>query len=211
MAESGGITGRGVLIDYAEWAARNAIQTEALESRIISLEHLQAVIEEHNIEIRRGDIVFFRTGFTKAYNELDKAARKAMPSRPEPDFAGVEATEALLRWLWKLQPAAVAGDAPSFERSPIAGAHADPNFRLHEWLLAGWGMPIGEMFDLEALSRHCKEIRRYTFFVASMPLKVSSILRLRFLLETDRVRRFQEALLARLTLWQSSELLVKAW
>lgn len=79
----------------------------------------------------------------------------------------------MLRWLWEHQFAAVAGDAPSFERSPIRGAHANPDVNLHEWVLAGRGCPIGEMFDLEELSKHCKETERYSFFLTSVPLKVS--------------------------------------
>jgi hypothetical protein len=39
-------------------------------------------------------------------------------------------------------------------------------------MLAGWGMPIGELFDLEALGKHCKETRRYEFFVVSEPVNV---------------------------------------
>lgn len=38
---------------------------------------------------------------------------------------------------------------------------------LHEVLLAGWGMPIGELFDLEELASHCKESDRWSFFVTS--------------------------------------------
>jgi hypothetical protein len=34
-------------------------------------------------------------------------------------------------------------------------------------------MPIGELFDLEGLAAHCKETRRKTFFLSSVPLKVS--------------------------------------
>jgi hypothetical protein len=34
-------------------------------------------------------------------------------------------------------------------------------------------MPIGEMFDLEALARKCEELGRWSFFVSSVPLKVS--------------------------------------
>jgi hypothetical protein len=37
-------------------------------------------------------------------------------------------------------------------------------------LLAGWGTPIGELFDLEGLSKICKELNRYSFFVSSAPL-----------------------------------------
>ncbi|PYH87526.1 hypothetical protein BO71DRAFT_436639 [Aspergillus ellipticus CBS 707.79] len=38
------------------------------------------------------------------------------------------------------------------------------------WLLAGWGMPIGEMFDLEPLSRECRARGRWSFFFSSVPL-----------------------------------------
>jgi len=44
---------------------------------------------------------------------------------------------------------------------------------LHEWLLAGWGLPIGELFDLENLAAECKKQKKWTFFFSSMPLKVN--------------------------------------
>ena len=34
-------------------------------------------------------------------------------------------------------------------------------------------MPIGELFHLEALSKHCEETKRYTFFVTSEPCNVT--------------------------------------
>lgn len=90
---------------------------------------------------------------------------------------GVEPTKNFLEWLWDNQFAAVAGDSPSFERSPVGkGAKEEddpPPVVLHQWLLGGWGMPIGEMFDLEELARHCRETGRWTFFLSSVPLKVS--------------------------------------
>ena len=38
---------------------------------------------------------------------------------------------------------------------------------MHEVLLAGWGMPIGELFDLEKLAGYCKKVKRWSFFVTS--------------------------------------------
>lgn len=172
VAEHGGMTGRGVLLDFADWAVSNAISISALESQAITLESIKRVVKDHRLEFRRGDILFIRSGFTEAYNNLNDQQRRDLPNRPTPDFIGVEATEGMVRWLWDHQFAAVAGDAPSFERAPIRGSHADPNYNLHEWVLAGWGTPIGELFDLEKLSQHCKATGRYSFFLSSMPLKV---------------------------------------
>lgn len=45
-------------------------------------------------------------------------------------------------------------------------------YHLHEYLLALWGCPLGEMLDLERLSQTCKEKNRWTFFVTSAPANV---------------------------------------
>ena len=80
----------------------------------------------------------------------------------------VEATEEVLRWLWNEGFAAVAGDSVAWEVFPPS----KPEPILHEYLLAGWGMPIGEMFDLEGLSEMCREEKRWTFFVTSAPFNM---------------------------------------
>jgi hypothetical protein len=41
------------------------------------------------------------------------------------------------------------------------------DWSMHEILLAGWGCPIGELFDLEKLAEHCKAVKRWSFFVTS--------------------------------------------
>lgn len=49
----------------------------------------------------------------------------------------------------------------------IAQAATQKDWALHEVLLSGWGMPIGELFDLEELASHCKRLNRWSFFVTS--------------------------------------------
>ncbi|KAL0933906.1 major facilitator superfamily transporter [Colletotrichum truncatum] len=185
--EKGGIVGRGVLLDYASFCARHSIPLDAFTSSEISLAHLKQIAKEQNVTFRPGDILFVRSGFTAGYNAKDKAAQNAIAARESPDFLGVEPTKDVLQWLWESEFAAVAGDAPSFERAPIAGPHTAVGGKwkgeeweeemqtgglLHQWLLGGWGLPIGEMFDLEALSAKCQELGRWSFFVSSVPLKV---------------------------------------
>ncbi|KAJ0361873.1 hypothetical protein COL154_006609 [Colletotrichum chrysophilum] len=186
--EKGGIVGRGVLLDYASFCARHALPLDAFTSSDITLEHLKQVAAEQNVTFQSGDILLIRSGFTAGYNAKDDAAQKAVAARASPDFLGVEPTKDVLRWIWETGFAAVAGDAPSFERAPIAGPHTavggvwkgeaweeemQSGGLLHQWLLGGWGLPIGEMFDLEALSVKCEELGRWTFFLSSVPLRVS--------------------------------------
>jgi hypothetical protein len=46
------------------------------------------------------------------------------------------------------------------------------SWNIHDYLLPMWGTPVGELFDLEALSQKCQELGRYSFFVTSAPLNV---------------------------------------
>jgi hypothetical protein len=39
--------------------------------------------------------------------------------------------------------------------------------------ISRWGTPVGELFDLEMLSKLCKKDKQYTFFFTSAPLNYS--------------------------------------
>ena len=142
----------------------------------IPLDHLQRLIAEYRIAFRPGDILFIRSGFTAAFTALDSAGQEEIGKRKRADFIGVESNLAMLQWIWDNKFAAVAGDTVAFERSPPGAGKTDadpkPSVTLHEFLLGGWGTPIGELFDLEDLAAHCNKIGRWTFFLSSVPLKV---------------------------------------
>ena len=54
---------------------------------------------------------------------------------------------------------ACASDLPGWERSPALSGDGDVGglgkLRLYEVMLHSWGMPLGEMLNLEALSEAC--------------------------------------------------------
>jgi kynurenine formamidase len=171
--ENGGIVGRGVFLDWASWAAENGKSLSPFQTGAVELSHLKQIVKEENIKFKPGDILFIRSGFSAAYNKLSDTEQRAFPNREPPSLLGLEATKDVLRWIWENKFAAVGGDSPSFERGPATGPYNDPEVTLHQWLLAGWGLPIGEMFDLEKLSSECKRLGRYSFFLSSVPLHVS--------------------------------------
>jgi hypothetical protein len=188
VAHFGGITARGVILDYPRYLERQGKEpVSALSDNHISAEVLQNMLKISGITPREGDILLLRTGFTRDYSALSTEARKAMATKP-PTFLGVQSHKDVLKWIWESGFVAVAGDAPSFEMSPLVGAHNKPGGiwkgeawedemqgggLLHQWLLGGWGVMIGEMWDLEALCDKAVELKRGTCFVSSVPLKVS--------------------------------------
>ncbi|KAF2466990.1 uncharacterized protein BDR25DRAFT_292724 [Lindgomyces ingoldianus] len=164
-----GIAGRGVLIDYASWAEKKGIQYSTFSLHAVKLSDIQEIAKESGIKFRRGDVLFIRIGMTKEWDtKMTIEQKNTYAASSNPQHAGVEGSEEVLRWIWDSKFSAVAGDAISWEVYPPK----DPNWFLHEYLLAGWGMPIGEMFDLEELSCICKQLGRWTFFVASTPLNM---------------------------------------
>ncbi|KAK8160489.1 hypothetical protein IWX90DRAFT_268153 [Phyllosticta citrichinensis] len=175
-----GIAGRGVLIDYLSYAKKKGIEYDPYDHYEISYEELEACGKDQGLDIRPaakggdmqiGDIVFIRTGFVEAYHQKPRDERNALAQRHSDlstesgqRWAGLKQETAMLDWLHDCYFAAVAGDAPSFEAWP-----AQYGWYLHEYILALWGMPIGEMLDLEGLVQKCRERKRWTFFFSSAP------------------------------------------
>lgn len=166
--ETGGIVGRGVLLDWAAWAAARGIAVNVHSTHRITAAELDLVAAAQGTAFQTGDILFIRTGFTESYDGLASEAKAALAKDYMPASIGLESAEPTLRWLWDHGFAAVAGDQPALEALPFP----ETDFLLHEWLLPGWGMPIGELFDLKRLGEECKKRQRWTFFFSSMPIHV---------------------------------------
>ncbi|CAK7235151.1 hypothetical protein SCUCBS95973_009172 [Sporothrix curviconia] len=164
--ERGGIVGRGVLLDYVAYAARKNIVYSPMSGHAITVAQLDEMAEEANITFRPGDILLVRTGWTKWYDEHNEEDHNKYVANAYA-WVGVKGCEETLKWLWNHHFAAVGGDSNGFEVVPM-----DENYRLHDFLLSYWGMPIGEMFDVEALAAECERQQRWSFFFTSAPLNL---------------------------------------
>ncbi|KPM38458.1 hypothetical protein AK830_g8091 [Neonectria ditissima] len=172
FSNNGGIIGRGVLVDWYSWAQRNNIHLSPFQTGAVEMSHIQSIIAENNLKFRQADILFLRVGFTSHYDALPLDAKRNFPDRKPDGLLGLEATEESLRWIWESGFAAVASDAAGFERGPATGPYNHPDVSIHQWALAGWGLPIGELFDLEELAEKCAARKKWSFFLCSVPLKV---------------------------------------
>ncbi|VTT64510.1 unnamed protein product [Fusarium fujikuroi] len=169
-----GIAGRAVFIDWYSWALAQGLEIDAMSSYEIPFDQIVKTLEFQNMSLgslRAGDIIVIRFGYLSQYENMDAAKREYLDKlyqTQKPDNIGLKPSEELLRFLWDTKIAAICGDARSLEVWPCK----DLEWHLHEWLLAGWGMPIGELFYLEELAKTCKELGRYTFFMSSSPMNV---------------------------------------
>jgi kynurenine formamidase len=157
------LAGRGVLIDY--WAyAKKSYDPNTTHS--IKLTDILEIAKLQKVEFQYGDILIIRSGWEENYYKLDTAAREAL-SKAVPKFVGVEQTPEMLDFLHDNYFSAVAGDTPAFESWPTK-----QDWFFHQYLIALWGVPIGEMFALNKLAEVCKERGQYSFYFSSMPANV---------------------------------------
>ncbi|OAG37617.1 hypothetical protein AYO21_08225 [Fonsecaea monophora] len=168
--QRGGIVGRGILLDYPLWRQETGQSlANAGSSHAITVAELDQVAKHFGVEIRQGDILLLRTGYSKWYKSCSAEERTRVIKGEA--FIGVEESMASARWLWNKHLAAVATDAPGFEVCPVPWGD-ESKVVLHEWILVHFGMPLGELWNLEDLSVLCQQERRWSFFFTSAPLNV---------------------------------------
>ncbi|KAL4939239.1 hypothetical protein BDV06DRAFT_225210 [Aspergillus oleicola] len=163
----GGILSRGVLIDYVAYAQRHNIAYSPIQRHEIRLTDLKIAAKEQGVKFRSGDVLLVRTGLIEWYNE-NPDRRDAYFGDPNKTCIGIEATTEVLSWLWNQHFAAVAGDALAWEAVPYPPDRPS----LHQHIIPMFGMPIGELWDLEELAATCARLKRYSFLLTSVPLRI---------------------------------------
>ena len=163
-----GIAGRGVLADVARYYDRIGKKINFTKPESIPLEDVQETLIQDGVTLRTGDVLLIRIGWTRFY--MSASAEVKADLARETVVPGIEGSERTARWLWDNHLAAVASDSPALEALPKAAGN-EMEF-LHFHMLAFFGMPIGEMWNLESLAEDCAADGRYDFFLTSAPLNV---------------------------------------
>ncbi|MGD0116425.1 MAG: cyclase family protein [Candidatus Binatus sp.] len=163
-----GIAGRGVLADVARYYDRIGKSITFTKAESIPLEDVQAALEEEAVTLQAGDILLIRIGWTKFYLSASDEIKAELAK--ETVTPGIEGSDRTARWLWDNHLAAVASDSPALEALPKGPGNE--NEFLHFHMLAFFGMPIGEMWNLEGLADDCAADGNYDFFLTSAPLNI---------------------------------------
>ncbi len=182
-----GIVGRGLLLDVARWRSSIGRPLHSGTTDIITVDDLHETIAEQGVCVEVGDILLVRTGWLSWYRSL--AADAKGPYALAPEATGLEASEAMAAALWDLHIACIGMDNPAIEAWPppmarLSAEERDQQFArsddpavaaslfLHLNLLPLLGLPLGELFDLDALADDCAATHTYDCLVTSAPLNL---------------------------------------
>ena len=182
-----GIVGRAVLADVGRWRERIGRPLRCDQADPIEPQELLDCLADQGTEVREGDVLLLRTGWVAWYEGTDPETRAVLADRSRLSTPGLRSGVELSRTLWNLHIAAIAADNPAVEALPFGAdrsadervaLRADPDHMhevfSHTSLLPMLGLPLGEMWDLEALAADCAADGRYECFFTSAPLNLPS-------------------------------------
>ncbi len=180
-----GIVGRGVLADVGRWRAAQDRPLQLDESDPVTADELLACLDAQGVELRTGDVLLVRFGWIGWYESQPDTVRTSLSDRNVMRTPGLASTEETVRTLWNLHIAAIGCDNPAVEVWP-PGSQFDDELRaqilaeprrlheafIHTMLIPMLGLPLGEMFALDALAADCAADGRYEFLFTSAPINL---------------------------------------
>jgi kynurenine formamidase len=166
---AGRFVGRGVLIDAFGFRKKQGLPANPLSRDVYTLAELQAALESQGTVLKPGSILLVRTGWMETYESLSAEGKAAVAPMETFAAAGIEASRAMVEWLWNNRVAAIGTDCPAVEAFPFDFGDEGA---LHYRALPLLGLPLGELFVLAPLAEDCAADRRYEFMVVSAPLNL---------------------------------------
>ncbi|EUC36489.1 hypothetical protein COCCADRAFT_23765 [Bipolaris zeicola 26-R-13] len=165
-----GIIGRGVLLDVWTWSQKQGKEYDPFTRCAITAEDLKACAKSQGTELRTADILLVRTGWQEKYNAFSAAGKVdlAALALDKHFYVGLASDEEMKDFLYDGYFAAAATDCVGFEVWPPPTWDVS----LHANMLPLWGMPIGELWNLEELTKRCEKEGRWTFLLVSKPSDV---------------------------------------
>lgn len=180
-----GIVGRAVLADLGRWRESIGRPVRCDDADAVDASDILECLWAQGTNLCTGDVLLVRFGWISWYESQSLEVRRTLADVGALRAPGFRPGEDLARTLWNLHIAAIGCDNPAVEVWP-PGAVSTPEHeaevradrsRLHEIfthtiLLPMLGLPLGEMWYLDALAEHCARTNRYECFFVSAPLNL---------------------------------------
>jgi kynurenine formamidase len=178
------IAGRGVLIDVARYLESRNEPIDHVGGQSIPIEVVEAARVAQGVEIQPGDIILLRFGWLDYYRNTATPETRARLVRDQ-FHPGLLQSHDTVAWLWNNRVSLVAADNfalecwPAKPESPFftseeraTGEHGAHGGIMHRAIIPLLGMPIGELWDLEALAGACAQDGCYASLLTVSPLPV---------------------------------------
>jgi hypothetical protein len=170
------LAGRGVLIDVDRHRRDLGRPIDQVGGEALGVADLESALRAQGTDLRPGDIVLLRFGWREWYRAAPASERERVAA--ELVHPGLHQSHDVVGWLWDRRVAMVAADnfavecwparadSPFFTDGERDGSVVDPHAGImHRALIALLGMPLGELWDLDALAAACAEDGRYSFLL----------------------------------------------
>lgn len=168
-----GILGRAVLLDVEAHVRRKSGSSIVEQRLAIDPDLITATLEEQGTVIEPGDMLLIRTGWLGWYRGLSEKDRNDLAARWTEDrglatLPGISPSVNSARWLWNSRVSLLALDNPTAEAIPYRREEG----WAHHRLLVLLGLPLGELWDLDALGQACSDAGRWSFLLTTAPLNI---------------------------------------
>jgi kynurenine formamidase len=153
---------RGVLVDIARLHDVDELPAD----HEITQQDLERALEKQRTELSSGDVLLIRTGNLGRFRKI--GSWQGFTHDAEPGV-GLDA----LAWLHEREIAALATDTWAVE---VIGHGTTPDtiaLPVHAVGIVYMGMPLGEIFDLDALAGDCARDGVYDFLFSAPPLPIT--------------------------------------
>lgn len=181
-----GIVGRAVLADVDRWRTACGKPIRRGEYDSFSVTDVLATLEAQGTAVEAGDILLIRTGWITWYTTLNDSQRGALSQKGTTIYScGLAPGEETIAGIWNMHLSAIAADNLAVESMPggggrddseLARLQADPgklnDIMIHAALIALLGLPLGELWHLDALADACAIDQRYECLLVSAPLNL---------------------------------------
>ncbi len=163
------IVGRGVLLDAFKFRNEQGRPVDPGAPEEYTVADLQQAAEARGVDLKPGDILLVRTGWLQHYAKASPEEKRRTGTVNGLRACGLDHSREMAAWLWDHRIAALATDCPAVETWPWKDYRSEA---LHYRTLALLGLPLGELFDLEALATDCAQDGVYEFMLVSAPLNL---------------------------------------
>jgi kynurenine formamidase len=171
------IVGRGIVIDLEGLLVAEGTPLHHRSGPALDADLLDRALTRQGETVKPGDLVLVHTGWTRWFLDADNDLRAEV--RDARCATGFRQHTSFLEWLWDHQVALFATDTFAVEVLPV---DPDSPFRdtapedagmMHQELIAKLGVPLGELWNLTALTADSRTTGQWDCLTVVKPLNMT--------------------------------------